>query len=311
MSNAPITDTTFTVSDRFSIASVEVDDSSIATADDINCTLISGPSSSPGFPYESNPPDPENHLKISCTIRVKTSGRLVLKATDNAGLSSTASKDGYVVDTTPPTFTTSSIDTLTYGINNPIIKFEAVDAVGMLKYEVKYIGSDGLDKVDEISYEQPGVITRTLNLDPTEDQHTITVIAYELVGNTTEKQTIFPPEVTFNAPITISNQPINNSTVTITAPIAGHEIDNITISGAASEGVTLENCSDADGEHDPPYTTSVTCAIKNIHKSGELTVQAEDTNNQAVGYNSHVYTIDTVDPTITITALLKEKRQHH
>ena len=165
-----------------------------------------------------------------------------------------------MVDTTPPTFTTSSIDTLTYGINNPIIKFEAVDAVGMLKYEVKYIGSDGLDKVDEISYEQPGVITRTLNLDPTEDQHTITVIAYDLVGNTTEKQTIFPPEVTFNAPITISNQPINNSTVTITAPIAGHEIDNITISGAASEGVTLENCSDADGEHDPPYTTSVTCA---------------------------------------------------
>ncbi|HKM19689.1 MAG TPA: BspA family leucine-rich repeat surface protein [Candidatus Dojkabacteria bacterium] len=302
MSNAPITDTTFKVSDRFSIASVEVDESSIATADNIVCT--------PPFPYEANPPDPENHIEMNCTIRVKTSGRLVLKATDNAGLSSTAFKDGYVVDQVPPTFITSSIDTLTYGIDKPIIEFEATDAVGMLKYEIKYVGSDGLDKVDEIQYIEPGVITRTLELYAGENQHTITVIAYDLVGNTTEKQTIFPPEVVFNAPTILSNQPISDSTVTITAPIAGHEIDNITISGTASEGVTLENCADADGEHNAPYTTYVTCNIRNINKSGTIIIQAEDINNGATGYNSHMYTIDTVDPVITINAPTKKKKDN-
>ncbi|MBP8979528.1 BspA family leucine-rich repeat surface protein [Candidatus Dojkabacteria bacterium] len=302
MSNAPITDTTFKVSDRFSIASVEVDESSIATADNIVCT--------PPFPYEADPPDPENHIEMNCTIRIKTSGRLVLKATDNAGLSSTAFKDGYVVDQVPPTFITSSIDTLTHGIDKPIIEFEATDAVGMLKYEIKYVGSDGLNKVDEIEYTKPGVIQRTLELYAGEDQHTITVIAYDLVGNTTEKQTIFPPEVVFNAPTILSNQPINNSTVTITAPIAGHEIDNIAISGTASEGVTLENCADADGEHNAPYTTYVTCNIRNINKSGTIIIQAEDTNNGATGYNSHMYTIDTVDPVITINAPTKKKKDN-
>lgn len=302
MSNAPITDTTFKVSDRFSIASVEVDESSIATADNIVCT--------PPFPHEADPPDPENHIEMNCTIRIKTSGRLVLKATDNAGLSSTAFKDGYVVDQVPPTFITSSIDTLTHGIDKPIIEFEATDAVGMLKYEIKYVGSDGLNKVDEIQYTEPGVIQRTLELYAGEDQHTITVIAYDLVGNTTEKQTIFPPEVVFNAPTILSNQPINNSTVTITAPIAGHEIDNITISGTASEGVTLENCADADGEHNAPYTTYVTCNIRNINKSGTIIIQAEDTNNGATGYNSHMYTIDTVDPVITINAPTKKKKDN-
>ena len=86
-----------------------------------------------------------------------------MKATDNAGLSSTAFKDGYVVDQVPPTFITSSIDTLTHGIDKPIIEFEATDAVGMLKYEIKYVGSDGLNKVDEIEY-KTWCYTRTLEL---------------------------------------------------------------------------------------------------------------------------------------------------
>ena len=302
MSNAPITDTTFKVSDRFSIASVEVDESSIATADNIVCT--------PPFPYEADPPDPENHIEMNCTIRINTSGRLVLKATDNAGLISTAFKDGYVVDQVPPTFITSGIDTLTYGIDKPIVEFEATDAVGMQKYEIKYVGSDGSNKVDEIEYTEPGVITRTLELYAGEDQHTITVIAYDLAGNTTEKQTIFPPEVVFNAPTIISNQPISDSTVTITAPIAGHKINNIAISGTASEGVYLENCSDAGGVHDAPYTTYATCNIRNINKSGTIIIQAEDINNGATGYNSHMYTIDTVDPVITINAPTKKKKDN-
>ena len=299
MSKAPI-NVSFTVSDRYSVNLVEKDSSSVATIDNLSCT--------PPFPADNTAENPEqNHLVLNCTINVTSSGKLVIKATDKAGYSSTESMDGFVIDTTPPTFITSSINTLTHGIDNPVVEFEATDAVGIQKYEIKYVGSDGLDKVDEIQYVEPGVITRTLNLNPAEDQHTITIIAYDLVGNTTEKKTIFPPEVIFNAPTIISNQPINNSTVTITTPVTGHEINNITISGTASEGVTLENCADASGEHDAPYVTSVTCNIRNINKSGTLTIQAEDTTNGATGYNSQMYTIDTVKPNIIISAPTKAK----
>ena len=228
MSSGYITDTTFTVSDRFSIESVEVDASSIATADNIVCT--------PTFPYENPNPSPENHIQINCTIRIKTSGKLVLKATDKAGHSSTASKDGYVIDMVAPTFITSNVDTETNGLHRPIVSFEAFDAVGVAKYEIIYIkdneGGDvsSTETIDEIAY-TPGVIERTLNLDPDEPQHTIKVIAYDLAGNTTLKQTVFPPEIVFHAPTVISNQPINDTTVTISAPINGHKIDNIVISG--------------------------------------------------------------------------------
>jgi len=307
MSNAPIT-TSFTVSDRYSVNSVEVDSSSVATGDNIVCD--------PSFPANNTAENPEqNHLVLNCTVDVTSSGKLVLKATDKAGYSSTATMEGYVIDEVAPVFVVSSIDTTTHNLHKPIVKFMAFDAVGIQKYEIRYIednqgeGVSPIETVKEIEY-RPDVIEETLELDPHEKQHTITVVAYDLAGNVTEKQTIFPPEVVFNAPTILSNQPISDSTVTITAPVDEHEINNIEISGSASEGVTLENCADADGEHDPPYVTSVTCNIKNINKSGTLTVQAKDTNNGAIGYNSQMYTIDTVKPTITISAPTKAKKDN-
>ena len=71
ISNQPIT-ITFTVSDRYSVDSVEADDSSTATAENIVCD--------PNFPYDNPSEDPENnHLTMNCTIDVTSSGELVLK----------------------------------------------------------------------------------------------------------------------------------------------------------------------------------------------------------------------------------------
>jgi len=305
MSSGYITDTTFTVSDRFSIESVEVDASSIATADNIVCTST--------FPYENPNPSPENHIQINCTIRIKTSGKLVLKATDKAGHSSTASKDGYVIDMVAPTFITSNVDTETNGLHRPIVSFEAFDAVGVAKYEIIYIkdneGGDvsSTETIDEIAY-TPGVIERTLNLDPDEPQHTIKVIAYDLAGNTTLKQTVFPPEIVFHAPTVISNQPINDTTVTISAPINGHKIDNIVISGSASAGATLGTCTDKNNNTVVPYDTTVTCQILGIQKTGMIMVTAQDTTNGATGYETQMYTYDPTPPTIIITAPTKAKK---
>jgi len=307
MSSGYITDTTFTVSDRFSIESVQVDASSVATADHIVCT--------PAFPYENPAPSPENHIEMNCTIRIKTSGKLVLKATDKAGHSSTASKDGYVVDMVAPTFITSNVDTETNGLHRPIVSFEAFDSVGVAKYEIVYIkdnedeGVSSTETIDEIAY-TPGVIERTLNLDPHELQHTIKVIAYDLVGNTVLKQTVFPPEIVFNAPTVISNQPIDDTTVTITTPISGHKIGNIVISGSASAGATLGTCTDINNNTTAPYDTTVTCQILGIQKTGMIMVTAQDITNGATGYETQMYTYDTTPPIIAIHAPTKAKKDN-
>ncbi|MGI6423368.1 MAG: BspA family leucine-rich repeat surface protein [Candidatus Dojkabacteria bacterium] len=314
MSNAPITDTTFTVSDYYTIQNVEVDSSSIATASGIACTVESGSSTSDNFPFIND--SPGTKLTLNCTITINTSGKLVLKATDDSGLSSTAFKDGYVIDTTSPTFITSNVDTTTHGLHRPVVSFEAFDAVGVARYEIVYIkdnegeGVSTTETIDEIIYTEPGVITRTLHLDPHEPQHTVKIIAYDLVGNATLKQTVFPPDVVFNAPTILSNQAIDDTTVTITAPIDGHEIDNIVISGSASDGVTLGTCTDRNNKTTAPYDTTVTCEILGIQNSGMIMVTAQDTTNGATGYETHMYTIDTVDPVITINAPTKKKKDN-
>ena len=105
ISNQPIT-VTFTVSDRYSVDSVEADDSSTATAENIVCD--------PNFPYDNPSEDPENnHLILNCTIDVTGSGELVIKATDKAGNFITESEDGFVIDLVAPEVTIDSPVTIT------------------------------------------------------------------------------------------------------------------------------------------------------------------------------------------------------
>ena len=307
MAKGPITDTTFTVSDRFSIASVEVDTSSVASADSIVCT--------PPFPYVNPAPSPENHITLNCTIRILSSGKLVLKATDNNGNSTTATEEGYVIDTLGPTFSVANVDTTINGLHNPVVSFEAHDPVGVQKYEIIFIqdnngpGISPNQTIETVQY-TGGVQQLTISLDPHEASHVVEIKAYDNTGNTTSRRITFPPVVTINAPTIISNQPIDDTTVTITSPVNGNLIDHIVISGSASAGVTLGTCTDKNNNTTAPYNTTVTCEIHGIQATGMVAIQAQDITSGAIGSNLQKYFYDTSAPNIIITAPTKIKNDN-
>jgi len=307
MAKGPITDTTFTVSDRFSIASVEVDTSSVASADSIVCT--------PPFPYVNPAPSPENHITLDCTIRILSSGKLVLKATDNNGNSTTATEEGYVIDTLGPTFSVANVDTTINGLHNPVVSFEAHDPVGVQKYEIIFIqdnngpGISPNQTIETVQY-TGGVQQLTISLDPHEASHVVEIKAYDNTGNTTSRRITFPPVVTINAPTIISNQPIDDTTVTITSPVNGNLIDHIVISGSASAGVTLGTCTDKNNNTTAPYNTTVTCEIHGIQATGMVAIQAQDITSGAIGSNLQKYFYDTSAPNIIITAPTKIKNDN-
>ena len=309
----PITDTTFTVSDRFSIKSVEIDTSSVAAADNIICQPAPGSTThSTNFPFINDSPSPTNHLTLNCTIRVTTSGKLVLKATDNLDYSSTTTEEGYAIDTMGPTFTVANIDIGPSGLHNPIVSFEAYDPVGVEKYEISFIqnnngpGIDTINTIITVPYSS-GIKTYVANLDPDENSHVIEIKAFDSIGNTTSRRISFPPIVTINAPTIISNQTINDTTVTITSPVEGHQIGNIIISGSASTGVTLGTCTDKNGNTTAPYNTTVNCQILGIKETGMVAVEAKDITSGFVGSNLQKYFHDTTAPYIIITAPTKIK----
>lgn len=316
IAKGPITDTTFTVSDRFSIASVEVDTSSVAAADNIVCQPAPGSTThSTDFPFINDAPSPTNHLTLNCTIRVTTSGKLVLKATDNAGYSTTATEEGYIIDTLGPTFSVANVDTTLNGLHNPVVSFEAHDPVGVQKYEIIFIqdnngpGISPNQTIETVQY-TGGVQQLTISLDPHEASHVVEIKAYDNVGNTTSRRITFPPVVTINAPTIISNQPINDTTVTITSPINGNIIDHIVISGSASAGVTLGTCTDKNNNTTAPYNTTVTCEIHGIQATGMVAIQAQDITSGAIGSNLQKYFYDTSAPNIIITAPTKIKNDN-
>ncbi len=269
----------------------------------------------PAFPYENPAPSPENHITLNCTIRITSSGKLVLRATDNAGYSSTATQEGYIIDTLGPTFTVANVDTILNGLHNPVVYFQAEDPVGVKKYEINYTKDNQGEGVspdittETVTY--TGEVQQlTLSLDPHEDSHVVEIIAYDNVDNTTTRRIIFPPEVTITAPTIISNTVINDTTVTITSPTNGNPIDNIEILGSASAGVTLGTCTDRNDNTDAPYDTTVTCEIHGIQSTGMVEIRAQDTKTGAVGSNLQKYFYDTTPADITINAPTKSKKDN-
>lgn len=304
-----INDTTFNVSDRFSIMSVEVDKSSVAAAEDISCEPIAGsPTQNKSFPFINEDPRPENHLVLSCNITVKSSGKLVIRATDNAGYSTTAStEEGYAIDTLGPTFLIANIDTSApYSLHQPLVKFHAVSPVGVEKYEIQYKNSSGVETNETVNYiGDPQNLT--VDLFTGEMSHAIEIIAYSNAGKKTSRRITFPPEITFIAPTIISNNTINDTIVKIISP-EGHQIDNITIGGSAYlPGLTNISCIDKDGRTIGPYNTSITCNITGIQETGMIEVSANDTTIGERGKNLQKYFYDTSAPNITISAPTKVK----
>jgi len=309
-SRDPITDTTFTVTDGFAINLVELDPTSVATAKDIICTPSADSiTESQGYPYENNSNDPDIPLTLECTITITGSGDLTIRAEDGGGNVSTKTEPGYVVDESGPIFVVANVDTTSpHSTNAPLVKFRAVDPVGVLGYKLRYRANNGGEGYPEeyteknIEYSTE-IIEEKLYLDPDEAQHTIYILAYDKTNNVSEIAISFPPEVTFNAQTIISNQPINDTEVTITAPNAEDEIVDITLSGEGAAGAEIVHCEDINGTiNEPPYVGTVTCQIEGIQNTGLVTVTARDQTTNATGYNSQYYFFDNKKPEITIDA---------
>ena len=121
----------------------------------------------------------------------------------------------------------------------------------------------------------PATSPVVLSLDPDEGLvHTIVVTVYDAAGNSSSTTIQFPPIVTINAPTTLSNATITDSTVTISAP-TGNDLTNIILIPNTT-GASLGACTGAGGDTINPYATPVTCIINNITASDTITVTAED-----------------------------------
>ena len=317
-SRDPITDTTFTVTDGFAINLVELDPTSVATAKDIICTPSADSiTESQGYPYVNNSNDPEIPLTLECTIIITGSGDLTIRAEDGGGNVSTKTEPGYVVDESGPIFVVANVDTTSpHSTDAPLVRFRAVDPVGVLNYILRYRADNGGEGYPEeytekhIEYSTE-IIEEKLYLDPHEAQHTVYIQAYDKTNNMSEIAISFPPEVTFNAPTIISNQPINNTVVTITAPNEDDEIDDITLSGEGAVGAEIVHCEDINGTiNEEPYVGTVTCRIEGIQNTGLVTVTARDRTTNATGYNSQYYFFDNKRPEITIDAPTMAKNSY-
>jgi surface protein len=300
-SSGVITDTVITVSDRFSIESISVDWSTTATSDFMCDQWI---------PYINPTPLTGQHGVVNCTLKIKSSGKLVVTAQDMSWNIATVFEDGYTINTNWPQLTVFNVGTESpYSLTWPQVNFDVLDPSTVVKYELIYSGVSGITKwiyTTWSAYVTWGEVV--LELDPNEEQHTITINVYDWVGNVTTRQIVFPPIVTFNAPTMVSSWTITDTTVTITVPVSGDRIGEIQVSWTIS-WVTLGDCVGPSWGVSWEYITNVTCKINNISQTGVVIVKAKNMTNGAVGQNSQKYFIETNAPTISIFPTKKASNQ--
>lgn len=283
LNNASITDTTIRVTPGYaglglSPSDVSIDAATTAAASGFSCVQTTAE-------------------QVDCTVSVDSTGSLVIRAVNvTASASATATELDYIIDTIPPT-SSVSID-VSGGVHAPVITFTTSDNIAVDYVEVLYTAPGGVASVIS-SATSP----LSLTLDPDEAVHTIIVRTYDTAGNVSDNEISFPPIVTFTAPMTISDTTINSTTVTITT-LPGNDVTNISLNPGVT-GATLGVCEGASGETVGPYTQPVVCQIQGVSTTGMITISAEDASNGAIGSNNQSFTIETIAPTITITAPTK------
>ncbi len=236
ISRTPIT-TTFTVTDHFSVNSVEVDGSSTATGNNLVCN--------PTFPRDNSSSNPEDNLILNCTIDVTSSGKLVLKATDKAGHSSTESMDGYVIDTVKPNITISPVTKIK---NDDITdtRITVTDDVGIYPEDIQIASSSqdmARDLVCTPDTGNPNIVNCTITIIDSGD---LAIEATDKVGNSFTKyeygyiidKTKPNVSITSTAPINIANASHYNLEGTCTYG------DNSVVTVIADQSHTTECLSD-------------------------------------------------------------------
>lgn len=207
--------------------------------------------------------------------------------TDDAGngnTASTGSPNNWVMyDTTAPQSFAINVDvTGSYSLNNPHISWSTSD------------NESGIDHY-EISYDNGSFTTVTSPQDPSLANlasHKVVVRAYDRAGNMREKTIQYPPVVAIDAPTTLSNGPITDTTIAVQGPV-GMVITDVSFSGA---GVSGFSCTPTPG---PAATVTINCSGGSITATGTLTVTATSDGGVTTS-NSQDYVIDTGDPSVTI-----------
>jgi len=226
-----------------------------------------------------------------------------LSALDTSANSGSDTEINYIVDTIPPNVPNVSVDTLWgFSVDSPELTFSSLDNVGVDYYTVTYSLDDGSPVGTGIlTTINPATSPIVLSLDPQEPVvHTIVVTVYDEAGNSSSTTIKFPPIITFNAPTTLSNTTITDSTVSISTP-TWNAITNIQLAPWTT-WATLWTCTGTGWWTTDPFISPVTCDINSISDSGTITVTADDNVIVASGINSQSYVIDTVAPIVTITA---------
>ncbi|MDD2986129.1 hypothetical protein [Flavobacterium sp.] len=239
---------------------------------------------------------------MDCTISIDSSGTLVIRAINANGASITQSESNYVIDTIPPSVPNLMVDIQTpYSINSPLVEFNSTDNIAIDYCLLNYFEDDNVVGTTSgaLTSINPAVSPLIVALDPDQILHTITVRCFDTAGNFAQNSITFPPIVAFNAPTQISNTPITDATVTITSP-NGNDIDSIVLTSNSS-GAFLGACNPITGVFGQ-YLSPVTCSLEGITQSMTIQIDARDVLTNAVGQNSMSFIIDTVSPSISITA---------
>jgi len=284
LNNASIIDTTIKITDNFGItaANISVSGTSTAVNSSLNCTQSWA-------------------LEVNCTISIDDSGNLVIAATDDASNSTSDTELGYFIDTVPPNIPSVSVDTeFPASVDTPEITFSALDNLAVDRFTISYNSNNGTWGIWTWVILDPATSPVILTLDPDEAVHTIIVTVFDTAGNSASSTVVFPPNVTFSAPTTISESTITDSTFTVNNP-SGNDVSNIILS-ANTTGASLGTCTWSGSDTTAPYNNPVVCVINNIATSGTITVSGDDSALWATGMNSQSYIIDTTAPIVTITA---------
>ncbi len=290
LNNASITDTTINVTDDIGVlaANVAISGSWSATISSYSCTQSGA-------------------LEVNCSISIDSSGDIIISASDTSSNTQTASETNYVIDSVAPNIPNVIVNTdAPYSVDWPHVSFSSLDNIAVDRYTVTYNTNNSLPVTVGLSTTlDPATSPVVLDLDPDESLHVVTVTVYDSAWNSSQSTVRFPPNITFNAPTTLSNTTITDSTVTISTP-TWNDITNIILTPNTT-GASLWTCTWNGGDTTDPYATPVVCSILNIASSWTVTVSAEDNLIVAQASNSQSYIIDIVDPIVSISAPTKLK----
>ena len=213
---------------------------------------------------------------------------ITVRAYDAAGNYTEGSVNVTVDRTSPDPFTPTLDGTSPINTTTPTINFEATDSLGIDHYEVKI--DNGSYTTQESPYTLPSLSENTYNGTP----HTVTVRAYNTLGNSTDGIISFKVDVTAPTITYYVARKYNNADIQTTFYIQ----DNI--------GAPLQNVNATGGNLSCTQThpLAVRCTVT-TSQSGDVTVNSTDSAGNLSSITVTDYVIETTPPVIQIVAPTK------